>query len=42
MGGMDIGIGFVVAGMADVEGAIACVVAGIRREGLRCVVSFWS
>ena len=29
---MDIGVGFVVAGMADVEGAVACVVTGIRRE----------
>ena len=25
-------------GMADAEGAVAHVVAGIRREGLRCVV----
>jgi len=41
MGGMEIGVGFVVAGMADVEGAVACVVAGIRRGGLRCIV-FWS
>jgi len=28
----------VVAGMADVEGAVVCVVTGIRRGGLRCVV----
>ena len=38
MGGMDIVIGFVVVGMADVEGAVACVVTGIRRGGLRCSV----
>jgi len=38
MGGMDIGIGFVVVGMADVKGAVALGVTGIRREGLRCVV----
>jgi len=38
---VDIEIGLVVAGMADVEGAVACVVTGIKREGLRCVV-FWS
>jgi len=31
----------VVAGMADVEGAIECVFTGIRRGGLRCCV-FWS
>src|SRR5882724_8743984 len=37
-GGMDIGTGFVVAGMADVEGAVACVFTGIRRGGLRCSV----
>ena len=42
MGGVDIGIGFVVAGMADVKGAVAHVVAGIKRQGLRCVVYFWS
>ena len=36
---MDIGIGLVGAGMADVEAIVACVVAGIKREGLRCVVS---
>ena len=34
---MDIGTGFV-AGMADVEGAVACVFTGIRRGGLRCSV----
>jgi len=36
--GMDIGTGFVVAGMADVESAVACVFTGIRRGGLRCSV----
>jgi len=36
-GGMDIGIGLVGMGMTDFEGAVACVVAGIKREGLRCV-----
>ena len=41
MGGMDLGIGFVVAGMADVKGAVARVFTGIRRGGLRCSV-FWS
>ena len=35
---MGIGIGLVGAGMADVEGAVACVVTGIKREVLRCVV----
>ena len=35
------GIGLVVFGMADVEGAVTHVVASIRRECLRCVV-FWS
>ena len=35
-GGVDIGTGFVVAGMADVEGAVARVFTGIRRGGLRC------
>jgi len=38
MGGMGVGIGLVGVGMADVEGAVALVVAGIKREGLRCVV----
>jgi len=37
-GGVDIGTGFVVAGMADVEGAVACVFTGIRRGGLRCSI----
>jgi len=32
------GIGLVGAGMADVEGAVAHVVTGIRKENLRCVV----
>ena len=40
MGGIDIVIGLVGAGMADVEVIVVHVVAGIRREGLRCV--FWS
>ena len=30
-GDVDIGTGFVVVGMADVEGAVAHVVTGIRR-----------
>ena len=38
MGGVGIGIGLVGAGMADVEGAVAHVVTGIRSEGLRCSV----
>jgi len=38
---MGVGVGLVGAGMADVKGAVAHVVAGIRRGGLRCVV-FWS
>jgi len=38
MGGMDIVIGFIVAGMADVEGAVAHVFTGIRRGGLSCSV----
>ena len=37
---MGVGVGLVGAGMADVEGAVAHVVVGIRKEGLRCVV--WS
>ena len=40
-GDVDIGTGFVVARMADVEGAVAHVFTGIRRGGLRCSV-FWS
>ena len=39
-GGVDIGTGFVVVGMADVKSAVACVFTGIRRGGLRCSV-FW-
>jgi len=39
-GGVDIGTGFVVVGMADVESAVAHVFTGIRRGGLRCRV-FW-
>ena len=38
MGGMGIRIGLVGSGMDDVEGAVAHVVMGIRKEGLRCVV----
>jgi len=38
MGGMGVGIGLVGVGMADVKGAVAHVVAGIRMKGLRCVV----
>jgi len=37
-GGMDIGIGLVGAGMGDVKAIVVHVVAGIRREGLRCIV----
>ena len=40
-GGMDIGIGFVVVGMADVEGAVAHVFTGIRR-GVFEMLCFWS
>ena len=32
---MDIVIGFVVAGMGDVKGAVACVFTAIRKGGLR-------
>jgi len=35
---MDIGIGLVGAGMGDVKAIVVHVVAGIRREGLRCIV----
>ena len=35
---MGVGIGLVGVGMADVKGAVAHVVAGIRMKGLRCVV----
>ena len=38
MGGVDVVIGLVGAGMADVKDIVACVVIGIRREGLRHVV----
>ena len=36
--GVDIATGFVVAGMADVRGAVAHVFTGIRRGVLRCCV----